>query len=125
MRNCLLSLLAAVLALAAFQVHAQEEEATADVRCLIVGMNVAGMGDAAQQSAGQMLSMYYMGRLDAHLPKLDIEALIMKEAAAMSSSDFAAEARRCGNSLSDRGREIQRMGKDISEREQAAAKPAK
>jgi hypothetical protein len=124
MRIGLLSVLAAVLVLPSTQARAQQDDGSADVRCLIVGMRVSGMGDAAKQTAGQLLSMYHMGRLDAHTPKLDIEALIIKEAAALSGADFAAEARRCGNSFADRGREIQRMGADISQREQAADKPA-
>jgi hypothetical protein len=93
----------------------RDAETIADVRCLLVGFNVSGP-DSKLRAAGQVLSMYYFGRLDAHIPNLDIEALIIQEAGVMTPMDFACEAVRCGNSFADKGREIKNMRKDIIER---------
>ena len=65
-----------------------------------------------------MLSMYYIGRLDGRVPKLDIEELMIKEISTMTTSDYGSEAKRCGASLTDKGQEITRIGKDMVERGQ-------
>src|SRR5260370_16462066 len=111
MRNRLLRVLAGALTLSSAQAPAQDAETIADVRCLIVGMKFAGMADPTQQSAGMMLSMYYIGRLDGRVPKLDIEALMIKEIITMTTSDYGSEAKRCGASLTDKGQAITRIGK--------------
>ena len=62
--------------------------------------------------------MYYFGRLDAHVPKLDIEDLIVKEITTMTSADYGSEAKRCGSNLTEKGQEMTRIGKDLIERGQ-------
>ncbi len=118
MRNTLLTMLVGALTLCPAQAPAQDAETIADVRCVIVGMKFAGMADPTQRSAGMMLSMYYIGRLDGRVPKLDIEALMIKEISTMTTTDYGFEAKRCGASLTDKGQEITRIGKDIVERGQ-------
>jgi len=118
MRNTLLTVLAGALTLSSAQAPAQDPETIADVRCLIVGMKFVGMTDPTQQSAGMMLSMYYIGRLDGRVPKLDIEELMIKQISAMTTADYGSEAKRCGASLTDKGQEITRIGKDMVERGQ-------
>jgi hypothetical protein len=113
MRNSLLSVLAGALTLSSAQAPAQDAETIADVRCIIVGMKFAGTADPTQQSAGMMLSLYYIGRLDGRVPKLDIEELMIKEISTMTTSDYGSEAKRCGASLTDKGQEITRIGKDM------------
>ncbi len=109
---------ATILALLPLQVRAQDAGTIADIRCVIVGVSFAGMADQSRQSAGMMLSLYYIGRLNGRVPKLDIEDLLIKEMNAMTPSDYASEAKRCGASLTDKGREITRIGQDISARGQ-------
>jgi hypothetical protein len=118
MQNTLLGALAGALTLVSAKALAQDAETIADVRCVIVGIRFAGMADAAQHSAGMMLSMYYIGRLDGRVPKLDIEELMIKEISAMTESDYGSEAKRCGGSLTAKGQEVTRIGKDIVERGQ-------
>ncbi len=126
MRNRLLSVLAGALTLSSAQAPAQDAETIADVRCLIVGMKFAGMAEPTQHSAGMMLSMYYIGRLDGRVPKLDIEELMIKEISTMTTSDYGSEAKRCGAGLTDKGQEITRIGKDMVERGQKMlGKPTK
>jgi hypothetical protein len=118
MRNCLLSVLAGALTLLSTQAPAEDAETISDVRCVIVGMKFAGMSDPTQQSAGLMLSLYYVGRLDGRVPKLNIEELMIKEISTMTTSDYGSEAKRCGASLTEKGQEISRIGKDMVERGQ-------
>jgi hypothetical protein len=118
MRNTLLTLLMGTLALSSTLAFAQDAETIADVRCVIIGMKLVGMADPAKQSAGMMLSIYYIGRLDGRVPQLDIEELMVKEISTMTASDYGSDAQRCGASLMDKGQEITRIGKDLVERGQ-------
>lgn len=89
---------------------------TADVRCVVVGMQIAGSGDASQQSRGIYMTLYYLGRLDGRPQKLDAEALIVAQANSMTSADYAAEAKRCEAGLTEKGRQITDIGKHLSDR---------
>ena len=110
--------LAGLLALSSVQARAQDVETVSDVRCVVIGMRLAGMADASQQSAGLMLSLYYIGRLDGRVPMLNLEDLMIKELSKMTSSDYNSEAKRCGASLTDKGQQIARIGKEMTERGQ-------
>ena len=116
MWNNWLTVLAGILTLSSLQARAQDAETIGDVRCLIVGMKISGMADSTQQSAGLMLSMYYIGRLDGRVPQLDIEDLMIREISTMTTADYGSEAKRCGASLTNKGQEITRIGKDMIER---------
>ena len=126
MRSSVLTVLAGALTLSSVQAPAQDAETIADVRCVIVGMKLAGMTDSTQQTSGMMLSMYYIGRLDGRVPELDIESLMIKEIDTMTTADYGSEAKRCGASLADRGKGITRIGKDMIERgKKLSGKPTK
>jgi hypothetical protein len=117
MRNILLTVLVGTLTLSSAQARAQDAETIADVRCFIAGvLIVARTSDPTQRSAGMMLSLYYIGRLDGRVPKLDLEELVIKEVSTMTTFDFSSEAKRCGASLTDRGQEITQIGNDMVER---------
>jgi len=75
------------------------------------------MADASRQSAGTMLTLYYIGRLEGRLPKLDLEELIVKEITTMMPDEFDSETKRCGLGLTEKGRQITTIGSDIAERE--------
>jgi hypothetical protein len=110
--------LASALTLLSLQARAQDAEIIADVRCVIVGIRLAGMADPSQESAGTMLSLYYIGRLDGRAPKLDVEDLMIREISRMTTQDFASESKRCGASLTEKGRQITSIGKAMNERGQ-------
>jgi hypothetical protein len=93
--------------------HADDGESVADVRCVIVAIQIGKMPGAAQQAAATMTALYYLGRLDGRSPKLDLEDLIAKEAVKMTSADFRSEAVRCGNALAEKGDVLQRIGNDL------------
>lgn len=110
-----LSLLAGVMAILSITARAQDAETIGDVRCVVVGMKLGGSSNATQQSAGMMLALYYIGRLDGHVPDFDFESLLAKEAMKMTASEFKNEAGRCGGHLTQKGEQITKIGKDISE----------
>jgi hypothetical protein len=112
---------AAILALLSIQVQAQNQlrhtDTVADARCVVIGLKIAGMVDASRQSAGTMLALYYIGRLEGRVPELEIEDLIVNEVQKMMPSEFDAETKRCGLGLSKKGLEITKIGNDVAERE--------
>ena len=124
MRNSLLSVFAAALTFWSVQTSAQDAEMIADVRCFIIGVRISEMPDSNMHSAGTMLSLYYIGRLDARVPRPNIEELMIKEISTMTTADYGSEAKRCGASLRDKGQEITRIGRDMIQRGQNLTKPA-
>jgi hypothetical protein len=115
-RRLELSVLLAAVALGSVRTEAQDAATIADIRCVIVGMQLSGMANSPQQSSGILLTWYYIGRLDGRAPKLEIESLLIAEANKMSSSDYASEAKRCGAGLTERGQQVTQVGKDLIER---------
>jgi hypothetical protein len=97
--------------------HADDTDNTADVRCLMVMLVVlAKAPGATEQTAAITSAMYYLGRLDGRSPKLSLEDALAAEGAKMTPADFRSEAVRCGTTITERGKQIQGMGKDLIER---------
>jgi hypothetical protein len=110
---------ASILALALLSVaHPQDVETVADVRCVVVGMQMSRSFDATQHASGTMVVMYYLGRLDRVVPGPNLEALIVNEASQMSTAGFQTEAARCGKLLIDKGQLLERIGNNPTLRSQ-------
>ncbi len=62
-----------------------------------------------------MAGLYYVGRIDGRQPKLDIEVLLAKELVKMSAPDFGREASRCEGHLTEKGKELAKIGEDLVE----------
>ena len=112
----LLTMLIATLMVASVRVEAQDAETIADVRCVVVGMQIYDSVDSTQQATGMWLSLYYIGQLRGRAPQLDMENLIVEEAIKMTASDSASEAKRCGAGLSAIAEQISRIGNDLLQR---------
>jgi hypothetical protein len=97
--------------------HAQEAPPPADVRCLMVGMRMSTFTDPEQRTGGNMLTFYYFGRLEKFSAKA-IEDAIIREAAAVTPSDFQADASRCGKTLMDKRDALTQIGGDLAKRAQ-------
>ena len=96
----------------------QDAEATSDVRCIVVGLRFARATDSTQRSAGLMLSLYYIGRLDGHNPGFDLENAIAQQMEKMTPADYASEAQRCGGNLQNKGKQITVIGQHLIQRGQ-------
>lgn len=115
-RRHVLSILLAAVAICSVRAEAQDAATIADIRCVIVGMQLSGMVNSPQQSSGILLTWYYIGRLDGRAPKLEIEALLIAEANKITTSDYASETKRCGAGLTERGQQVAQIGKNLIER---------
>ena len=85
----------------------------ADVQCVAVGARLSGSQNQAQSQAGEMLLIYFLGRIDGRSPHADLEALVEQEAKKMTATDFADWARRCGAEFSARGEQFTQIGKNL------------
>jgi hypothetical protein len=89
---------------------------TADIRCVVTGMQIAGTGDSPQQARGIYMTLYYLGRVDGREKKLNTEELIVAQANSMTTADYASETKRCEAGLAEKGQQITQIGRDLAER---------
>lgn len=108
------ALLGAALTLMSLPVMAQDADNVADIRCVVVGIRSAALPDSHQKSAGLLMALYFIGKLDGRDPNIDLEARLSEQLAKMTAADFTTEAARCGNSLSTKGAQITHVGQDLS-----------
>jgi hypothetical protein len=106
---------------------AQAVPPPADIRCLIVGMQLSSAADTNQRTGGNMLTMYYSGRLEHYSAKV-LEDAIFKESLIIKAAEFESEAARCGRSLMEKGQQITQIAGNLSrraqERQQKQAAPS-
>lgn len=112
-RLSLLGTALSLLSLLPLQAMAQDADTVADIRCVAVGIRSAALPDSHQKSAGLLMALYFIGRLDGRDPALDLEARLREQLAKMTAADFTTEAARCGNTLSTKGAQITRLGQDL------------
>lgn len=103
--------------------RASDPQMIADVDCVVVGLRMVQMSIPQQQSAGLMLAIYYLGRLDGRASDAEMEELIERDAEKMTAVEFRANAIRCGKALTLKGQEIQKIGADLSGKAQGGATP--
>jgi hypothetical protein len=118
-----------VLVLAGFFCTAQAADAppSADIRCLVVGsLMLANSTDATQRNAGTMMSVYWLGRLDAFSAQ-QIEDAMVSESATITPAQIQTETVRCAEIFQAKGQMMQEIGKNIMRREKNKqnASPAK
>jgi hypothetical protein len=93
---------------------AQSETTQADLRCLVAIMESAAAIDKTRPGSSEVAAMYYLGKVDADDPNLDLEAAIRDLVPKMSSQDVGAEDVRCGRKLSERGRAMNVIGQHLT-----------
>lgn len=89
--------LAALATTAAAQDDAAKQATKDDLRC-VLAMTVIMKDDAYRQSATVGL-YYFVGRLEAREPTLDLAQSMRREAASMQNSQWQGEIQRCGAAL--------------------------
>jgi hypothetical protein len=107
------ALLVAALTLLPLQAMAQDADTVADLRCVAVGIRSAALPDSHQKSAGLLMALHFIGRVDGRDPTIDLEARLSEQLSKMTAADFTTEAARCGNTLSSKGAQITRLGQDL------------
>jgi hypothetical protein len=107
---------------------AAELPSPADIRCLIVASRYSGSSDLNERGAGNMLAIYFMGRLEQFsIP--EVEDAMLKEFAVLTPQDFESDAERCGRILKTKGDALKEIGANLVRRakekaEKEGPKPA-
>lgn len=94
--------------------YAADLQANEDVRCMLVGLRMMTLSTPQQRADGAMLAIYYFGRLDGHAPQANVEQLLENEAKKLTMAQLRMDAARCGRTLAEKGRELQRIGAKFS-----------
>jgi hypothetical protein len=81
-----------------------------DLKCLIIAMAAIESGRADAQQPGVLGAIYYLGRLDARTPGLDLRSAIAAEEATLKPETMGAEAARCAAELKSRSAAIRALG---------------
>jgi hypothetical protein len=96
---------------------------SADIRCLIVASRYSGSSDLDERGAGNMLAIYFMGRLEQFSTQ-EIEDAMLKEFAVLTPQDFQSDAERCGRILKTKGDALKEIGASLVRRVQEKADKA-
>ncbi len=109
--------------------HALEAPPSRDIHCLIVGSLLSNSTDTTQRAAGNILVMYYMGRLESFSAQ-EIEDAMVSESFAMPPPMYQSEAMRCAKTLQEKGQMMQqidqnlvRRGKEMGQKNASATAP--
>jgi hypothetical protein len=87
----------------------------ADIRCLIVGSIISSSTDATTRTAGNMLAIYSIGRLNLFSAQ-EIEDAMLSESVTITPAQIKSETARCGADLQEKGRMMQDIGQNIVRR---------
>src|SRR5664279_2284645 len=98
---------------------AMADEATDDLRCYVVSVQMLSTTNTAVQMAAMMAHGYWLGKVDGLIPQQELEDRVIAEFSNLSNPDvFKAEATRCGLEMMARGKAEADMGKDMTARGQ-------
>lgn len=113
-RSCVLAAGALCLLPTATRAESPSTQTVADAQCMVVGARLSASSDAQERVPGQMILMYYLGRIDGRSPHTDLKTLIENETQKMTAADLKNAAGRCSKEFSARGEQIVQIGKSLS-----------
>ena len=87
--------LAAALLMGTITAAQAQDTRDADLRCMAVMAKINQLPDPNRQVESFMGGYYYMGRLEAVAPEMNLGARTADAYAKMSPSEFLSETRRC------------------------------
>lgn len=102
----------AALACAAFApAPAAAQTASTDAQCLALMSVLGGSGETAEvKQAGLMGTLYFLGKLVANDPEIDLEATMRLAAQELQDADPGLLARQCGGEMERRGQQLKQAG---------------
>jgi len=105
MRPSLLVSLLTVLVVTTNIAKAEETgDSAADLRCLAIMAKINQLPDPRHQLESLIGGYYYLGRVTAAKPELDLPAATPEAFGRMSASEFLTETNRCEKDMQTRGK---------------------
>ena len=93
------------------------DETGDDIKCLAIGLKLAASPDPDDQSVGMLTTMYWLGKLDAVTPKVDLEKQMQDGAFDMKEADEKDIALRCAAALKPRGEFLTTLEQEKNQRD--------
>lgn len=91
------------IALSTSSAYAQENPAsTQDMQCVAFGFLMSGDSDPGARNAGQGITLYYLGRMDAREPGSVQEGRLRSAVAALNGIDLRVLGARCATEFQPR-----------------------
>lgn len=113
----------AALLMALATAQAEDAHTDADLRCMAVMAKINQLPDARHQLESLIGGYYYLGRLQAAAPALDLSQSTAAAYAKMSAAEFLSETGRCEQEMRTNGRAISEIGGAMPKMPQAASPP--
>jgi len=107
---------AALALLLAAPARAENAALTQDLKCLALSFTMLKSDDPKVADAGKTVAFYYLGRIDARDPSVDLVARFSDPAMQLSPDDMKAVATICAGQLSKRGQELNAASKELAAR---------
>ena len=118
-----LSLLIAILVTANVARAEEASDSAADLRCLSIMAKINQLPDARHQLESLIGGYYYLGRVTAAKPDLDLPSATAEAFGQMSAADFLTETGRCEKEMQNRGKSMSGIAAAMP-KPQADPKPA-
>jgi hypothetical protein len=83
-----------------------QEDGAADLRCMAIMAKINQLPDPRHQLESLIGGYYYLGRLDAAKPSLDLPSATAEAFARMSASEVITETARCEKEMRDKGKSM-------------------
>ena len=103
----------ALIALSLSLAAAQDRQSEADLRCLVIALAMGNSVDPNIKNLAPVAAMYYIGRIEGHDPKVNLEASLGSALRKMSAAERQTESRRCGGELSAKGKLLSEIGANL------------
>lgn len=95
---------------------AMDAETRKDLRCFIAVSAMSDQADEKSASSVAIVAQYFLGRIDARAPRLNLEEAIATEAKLITDADFKALVTSCSQTVMQRGNQIMEIGKRLEAR---------
>jgi hypothetical protein len=86
----------------------------ADLKCMVVAGALNHSEDAGTRTASSLMVYYFLGRLDARSPSMDIASALKTQMQTMKSTDLQGEAKRCGDIMTARSQALQSVSAKLN-----------
>ena len=83
-----------------------EETDAADLRCMAIMAKINQLPDPRHQLESLIGGYYYLGRLNAAKPSMDLPSATAEAFGLMSASEFITETARCEKEMRDKGKSM-------------------
>jgi len=95
----------------------------ADVRCMIVSMDLPKEDNEAAPTAAMISVMFFLGRIEGRDPHYDVKRALGGQMAVMTADDRLKERKRCMTEMLEKGKAAEQLGIDLINQGRVEVRP--